>query len=227
MPRSTRLIKSPEPANWLEHQLANALAGRPFSPRGDREAVHVAATIARAKACRAICTATEEPGDNPRGFIIASITTPAIDPNEPDEIPETESTVDDVTCILANAGLLTKTTEPNGVAWRLGTAERPALNANGSHGIPVTSALADPDLAGHDTAGWAGGLAPLPEILALGAAYFDAFIQANEASMNIHQSEIHAHKRFMIDRSKRRDLCEILDRCGYLGRYDDATAVAA
>ena len=39
MPKSTRLTKSPEPANWLEHQLANALAGRPFSPRGEREAV--------------------------------------------------------------------------------------------------------------------------------------------------------------------------------------------
>jgi len=34
--------------------------------------------------------------------------------------------------------------------------------------------------------------------------------------MNIHQSEIHAQKRVVIDRSKHRDLCEILDRCGYL-----------
>jgi hypothetical protein len=227
MPRSTRLPKSPEPANWLEHQLTNALAGRPFSPQSEREAVHLAAAIARAKACRAICTATEDPMDDPRGFIVASITTQAIDSAEQDEIPETESTVDDATCVLANAGLLTKTTEPNGVAWRLGTVSRPALNADGTPGTPVTSALADPKLADHDTAGWAGGLAPLPEILALGAAYFDAFIQTNEASMNIHQSEIHAQKRFVIDRSKHRDLCEILDRCGYLGRYDDATAVAA
>jgi len=46
---------------------------------------------------------------------------PPADPEEPDWQPETESTVEDSTCILANAGMLVKMVEPHGVSWRLAT----------------------------------------------------------------------------------------------------------
>ena len=143
---------------------------------------------------------------------------PPADPEEPDWQPETESTVEDNTCILANAGMLVKIVEPHGVSWRLAT-DAPANR--------VVSALADPDLQDHNGAGLAGGLTSIAEILALGSAYFAAFLEANNAVANICVIEYHGQTTFIFDRAKQPILCEMLDRCGYAGRYDDAARVAA
>ncbi len=210
--------KPAAPSNWLEQQLVRALFElRPINYHAS-DGLHQRATFARAEACRLICIATESPETDIVGFLVASVTTDPADLDDPHWQPETISTVDDETCILANAGLLTRTVEPTGVAWRIG------LNASHAH---IPSALADPDLRNHEAAGWAGGLVSLAEIRTLGSAYFAAFKDANCAILNIEQAEFHGKPMFQISRQRHPILCDILDRCGYAGRYSDALPVAA
>ncbi len=206
------------PSNWLEQQLVRALFElRPLNYCAS-DGLHQRAIFARADACRLICVAAESPETKDIGFPVATLTTDPADPDAPDWQPETISTVDDETCILANAGLLTRTIEPSGIAWRIGS--------NASHGH-VPSALADADLRNHEAAGWAGGLVDVAEIRALGSAYFSAFKDANCAILNIEQAEFHGQPMFPISRERHPILCDILDRCGYAGRYNDALSAAA